>query len=185
MNPLLSLYLAFLQVGAFAFGGGYAILPMIHKVIVEQYGWLTVQEMTDITAISQMTPGPISINSATFVGTKLAGLPGAVIATMGSVTPQFILMMILGHFYFSNRKFTFMDKILRGIKPGIVGLILIAAISMTRESLFTGGVVALDQLNIIALICFAVGLILYIKKVDLIKLIFLGAVMGILLSLIL
>lgn len=185
MSVLFRLYIAFLQVGTFAFGGGYAILPMIQKVIVEQYQWLTMQEMTDIISISQMTPGPISINSATFVGTKLAGLPGAITATVGSVTPQFFLMLTLAHFYFSNRQFTFMDKILRGIKPGIVGLILIAAISMTRESLFTGGVVALDQLNIIALICFAVGLILYIKKVDLIKLIFLGAVMGILLSLIL
>lgn len=185
MSVLFRLYIAFLQVGTFAFGGGYAILPMIQKVIVEQYQWLTMQEMTDIISISQMTPGPISINSATFVGTKLAGLPGAITATVGSVTPQFFLMLTLAHFYFSNRQFTFMDKILRGIKPGIVGLILIAAISMTQESLFTDGVVALDQLNIIALICFVVGLILYIKKVDLIKLIFLGAVMGISLSLIL
>lgn len=185
MNPLLHLYIAFLQVGAFAFGGGYAILPMIQRVIVEQYGWLNLQEMTDIISISQMTPGPISINSATFVGTKLAGLPGAVIATTGSVTPQFVLMMILGHFYFSDRKFYFMDKILKGIKPGIVGLIFIAALSMTQESLFNEGTIAFNQINLTALICFFIGLVLYVKKVDLIKLIALGAGLGMVLSLIL
>lgn len=185
MSPLLYLYIAFLQVGTFAFGGGYAILPMIQKVVVEQYGWLTLQEMTDIISISQMTPGPISINSATFVGTKLAGLPGAVIATAGAVTPQFILMMILGHYYFSDRKFYFMDKILKGIKPGVVGLIFIAALSMTQESLFNEGIIGLSQINSIAFICFVIGLILYIKKVDLVKLIFLGGVLGIGLSLVL
>ena len=92
---LLELYWVFLQIGAFAFGGGYAVLPLIQKFVVEDRGWMNLKEMTDLVSISQMTPGPIAINSATFVGTKVAGLPGAVVATLGNVTPQFILMTIL------------------------------------------------------------------------------------------
>ena len=90
---LLELFLVFVQIGAFAFGGGYAVLPLIQKFVVEDRGWLSTAEMTDLVSLSQMTPGPIAINSATFVGTKLAGIPGAVVATMGNVLPQLILMI--------------------------------------------------------------------------------------------
>lgn len=184
MNIFLSLFIAFLQVGAFAFGGGYAVIPMIQSVVVNQYGWLSLQEMMDIISISQMTPGPVSINTATFVGMKLAGIPGAIIATAGSVTPQFILMMVLGHFFFSDRRFNFMYYILRGIKPGVISLILIAAISMIQESLFLDGVWGFDRILIIPLITFVMGMILYYKHVDIIKIIILGAALGIVLSLI-
>ena len=87
----LRLFLSFLQIGAFSFGGGYAALPLIRHQVVEANGWLQLSEFTDLITISQMTPGPIAVNSATFVGLKVAGIPGAVICTLGCVLPSCIL----------------------------------------------------------------------------------------------
>lgn len=180
MPILLQLYLTFVKIGMFAFGGGYAVLPLIQNYVVEQNGWLTMQEMTDVVSISQMTPGPIAINSATFVGTKVAGLPGAIVATLGNVTPQFILMMTLAYFIFRDKKISFLDKMLNGLKPGIVGLIAIAAISMFTSSIFTAGVISFQSINAVALVAFVIGFALKIlRRIDLIVLIIIGAGLGI------
>src|SRR5699024_3060067 len=179
MSLIFKLFLTFLQIGFLAFGGGYAVLPLLQSTIVEKYSWLTIPEMMDVVSISQMTPGPIAINSATFVGTKVAGLPGSIAATLGVVLPQFIIMMILGHIIFSGKKISFLDKMLKWLKPGIVGLIAIAALSMFKSSVFSGGSIAISNINIVAIICFVVGFILYIRKTDIIKLIIVGAVLGI------
>lgn len=177
---LLELFLVFVQIGAFAFGGGYAVLPLIQRFVVEERGWLSMKEMTDLVSISQMTPGPIAINSATFVGTKVAGIPGAIVATMGNVLPQFILMMILAYFIFRDRKIAFLEKMLKGLKPGIVGLIAIAAISMFRNSLFTGANLSLAALSPVAAAAFIVGFGLRLsKRFDMVQLIAIGALMGI------
>jgi len=177
---LLELFWVFVQIGAFAFGGGYAVLPLIQRFVVEERGWLSIKEMTDLVSISQMTPGPIAINSATFVGTKVAGIPGAIVATLGNVTPQFILMMTLAYFIFRDKKIGFLDKMLKGLKPGIVGLIAIAAISMFKNSLFEGGIISVANLSVVALATFITGFALrLITRFDLIVLIILGAVMGI------
>lgn len=183
MVLLLQLYIQFVKIGALGFGGGYAVIPLIQQFIVEEEAWLSMSEFTDLVSISQMTPGPIVVNSATFVGTKIHGIPGAIIATLGVVTPQLILMMILGYFLFSqNRHFVILDRILKGIRPGVIGLILIAAISMSESSLFPNG---LDGgVEIIPAITFIIGLIAYAKKVDLIKLIGVGALCGVVLSLV-
>lgn len=176
---LLELYWVFLQIGAFAFGGGYAVLPLIQRFVVEDRGWMNLKEMTDLVSISQMTPGPIAINSATFVGTKVAGLPGAVVATLGNVTPQFILMTILAYFIFRDKKIGFLDKMLKGLKPGIVGLIAIAALSMMSSALFDGDV-ALGNISLLAVLTFILGFALKLtKRFDLIVIIIIGAVAGI------
>ena len=83
----LQLFLSFLQVGMFSVGGGYAAMPLIQSQVVEQHGWLTMQEFTDLITIAEMTPGPIAVNSATFVGLRIAQVPGAIIATLGCITP--------------------------------------------------------------------------------------------------
>ena len=83
----LQLFLSFLQIGLFSFGGGYAAMPLIQDQVVTAHGWLSMPEFTDLITISQMTPGPIAINSATFVGMKIAGVPGAIAATVGCVFP--------------------------------------------------------------------------------------------------
>ena len=95
----LKLFLSFFQIGLFSFGGGYAALPLIEEQVVVQNGWLSMTGFTDIITISQMTPGPIAINAATFVGMQIAGLLGAIIATMGCVSPSCIIVLTLAFLY--------------------------------------------------------------------------------------
>ena len=103
---MIALFLVFVKIGCFAFGGGYAVIPLISKFVVEENAWLSMKELIDLISISQMTPGPIAINSATFVGQKVYGLVGSIIATAGFVLPQLVLMLVLGYFLFTkNKKF--------------------------------------------------------------------------------
>lgn len=88
----IQLFFAFLQIGAFSFGGGYAAMPLIQAQVIEKYGWLTVEEFTNLITISEMTPGPIAVNSATFVGNQVAGIPGALAATVGAFSPPASLL---------------------------------------------------------------------------------------------
>lgn len=184
---LLTLFLAFFQIGAMAFGGGYAVLPFLDEVIVQKYAWLSSQEIVDIITISQMTPGPIAINAATFVGTKVAGIIGSLVATTANVMPQFILMMILSKLVFSKKKISFMDYIIRGLKPGMVALIFIATVTMIHNSIFDGATLGLNSLisatNITALVTFVLGFILYKKGLGIIKIIMISAIVGICLPL--
>ena len=96
---LLKLFLSFLQIGAFSFGGGYAAMPLIQAQVVIKYGWLTMEEFTNLITIAEMTPGPIAVNSATFVGTKIAGVPGALVATMGCILPSCIIVTLIASLY--------------------------------------------------------------------------------------
>ena len=179
---ILKLYLIFLKIGVMAFGGGYAVIPLINEFVVKENGWMTPQEFLDLISISQMTPGPIAINSATFVGQKVGGIVGSIFATAGVVTFQFILMMILGYFLFSkNKTFKLLDWMLNGIKAGVVSLILITAISLFFESVFPNGF-SIAKISIPAAVCFVLGIVLYYKKVDLLKLIGMGAILGIVLN---
>ena len=99
----LQLFISFLQIGAFSFGGGYAAMPLIQNQVVQLHPWLTQSEFTDLITISQMTPGPIAVNSATFVGTRIAGMPGALAATAGCVLPSCILVTLLAKIYLKYR----------------------------------------------------------------------------------
>lgn len=176
---MLNLFLIFFKIGCFAFGGGYAVIPLISKYVVEENAWISTREFIDLISISQMTPGPIAINSATFVGQSVSGIIGSIVATTGLVLPQFILMMILGYFLFSkNKKFKIMDYSLLGIKAGVVSLIFITTLKLFQSSVFPEGL-KLDGMSLAALISFVLGFLLYLKKIDLFKLIGLGAVIGI------
>ena len=176
---MLDLFLIFFKIGCFAFGGGYAVIPLISKYVVEEHAWISTREFIDLISISQMTPGPIAINSATFVGQNVHGIIGSILATAGLVLPQFILMMILGYFLFSKgKKFKIMDYSLLGIKAGVVSLIFITTLKLFQSSVFPEGL-KLQCMSLAALISFVIGFVLYMKKVDLFKLIGLGAVIGI------
>ena len=176
---MFNLFLIFFRIGCLAFGGGYAVIPLISKYVVEQNAWITTREFIDLISISQMTPGPIAINSATFVGQNVYGIIGSIVATMGLVLPQFVLMMVLGYYLFSkNKKFKIMDYSLLGIKAGVVSLIFITTLKLFKSSVFPEGF-QIDGMSISALISFIVGFILYTKKIDLFKLIGLGAAIGI------
>ncbi len=174
---LLKLFLAFLNIGMIAFGGGYAALPIIQDVIVRQHGWLSMLEMVDVVTLSQLTPGPIAVNAASFVGTKIAGIPGAVVATLGNILPQSLLMFGLGALLFRGKKIVLLDNILKALRPGVVGLIAIATLDMIISSIFkTTKLLPIDPIAIIGLI---IGLILYYKKMNVMRLIIVGAALGI------
>ena len=98
----LQLFLSFLQIGMFSFGGGYAAMPLIQGQVVTGHKWLTMAEFTDLITISQMTPGPIAVNSATFVGIKIAGVPGAFVATLGCILPSCIIVTLIAKLYLKN-----------------------------------------------------------------------------------
>lgn len=132
----LQLFIAFFKIGLFGFGGGYAILSLIQHEI-ERYGWMSQQEFTDIIAISQMTPGPIGINSATYVGYTASGsVLGSVVATFAIVLPSFIIMLILCKLYLRLRGNIYIEGAFVGLRPVVVGLIGAAALLLMNKENF-------------------------------------------------
>lgn len=132
----LDLYLSFVQIGLLSFGGGYAALPLIQKEIVERQAWLSLLEFVDVVTISQMTPGPIGINAATFVGTKVDGFWGALMATLGFVTPSLLIIMILIVLYQRYRSLREVQAVLKGLRPAIIALIGSSALTIILVALF-------------------------------------------------
>ena len=132
MLLFLQLFYTFFKIGLFGFGGGYAMISMIQGEVVTRYQWLTTSEFTDIIALSQMTPGPIGINSATYVGytaivnagySHAIGVIGSVIATVSVVLPSFILMIFISRFFLKYQKHPAVESVFRGLRPGVVGLL--------------------------------------------------------------
>lgn len=117
------LFWSFIQIGLFSFGGGYAAMPLIQGQVVTAHGWLSMAEFTDLITISQMTPGPIAVNSATFVGLKIAGVPGAIAATLGCILPSCIIVTILAKLYLKYRKLDMLQGILHSLRPAVVAMI--------------------------------------------------------------
>jgi chromate transporter len=132
---LFRLFITFFKIGLFSFGGGYAMIPMMQKEF-EIYQWLSPQEFADIIAIAEMTPGPVAVNSATFVGFKNAGIIGGMAATLGVAAPSLILIMIVSQFFFRFRKHPLNKAIFYGIRPVISGLVFTAAFFIAKTALF-------------------------------------------------
>ena len=131
----LKLYLVFFKIGLFAIGGGLATLPFLQE-LVKQYGWITSQDLLDMIAISESTPGPIGINSATFVGYKTAGLLGGIIATLGLVTPSVIIIMIIAHYFMKFSEQPVVRSAFYGLRPAVIGLIGAAGFEVAKIALF-------------------------------------------------
>ena len=157
---LWQLFLSFMQVGMFSIGGGYAAMPLIQHQVVDLHGWLTMQEFVDIVTISQMTPGPIAINSATFVGTRIAGLPGAIIATIGCVFPSCIIVLTLAWVYYRYRTLSVVQGVLGGLRPAVVAMIASAGVSILVTALWNGAAASLNpaDLDWIAALLFVAAL---------------------------
>lgn len=133
----LELFYTFFKIGLFGFGGGYAMLSLIQGEVVTRHSWLSAQEFTDIIAISQMTPGPIGINSATYVGYASTGsVWGSVVATFAVVLPSFILMLAISKFFLKYQKHPVVESIFKGLRPAIVGLLAAAALVLMNEDNF-------------------------------------------------
>lgn len=130
----LELFISFLKIGAFSFGGGYAAMPLIQEQVVHAHQWLSISEFTDLITISQMTPGPIAINSATFVGTKIAGVLGAVVATIGCILPSCILVSLIAYFYIKYNNIQLLQSILKSLRPAVVAMIATAGLSIIISS---------------------------------------------------
>ncbi|MGL5507955.1 MAG: chromate transporter [Paraclostridium sp.] len=176
-----TLFLSFIKVGLFSVGGGYAAIPLIQNQIVNVTGLMTLEEFADLVTIAEMTPGPISINSSTFVGTKLAGLPGALICTLGVIIPSFIICLTLAHYYYKYRNFNGVQIILASLRPAVVALISSAGLSILTLALFQAEKhdIILSNFRIVEFILFVVGLIALRKfKVNPILVIFGSGLVG-------
>lgn len=157
---LLTLFWSFFQVGLFAFGGGLAALPLIRQQVVVIHSWLDMAAFTDLVTIAEMTPGPIALNAATFVGTRVAGLPGAVVATLGCITPSLIIVLILARVYQAWRDKAAFQGVLSGLRPAAVALIASAGMSILILALFgPGGHISLDSADWVAVGCFMLALL--------------------------
>ena len=133
----LQLFYTFFKIGLFGFGGGYAMLSMIQGEVVTRYDWVSSQEFTDIVAISQMTPGPIGINAATYVGfTSTGSVWGSIIATFAVVLPSFILMLTIRKFFLKYQKHPIVESIFNGLRPAVVGLLASAALVLMNAENF-------------------------------------------------
>ena len=127
---LLKLFFAFIQVGLFSVGGGYAAIPLIQEQIVDIYGLMTLEEFSDLVTVAEMTPGPISINSATFVGMRIAGIFGVFVCTIACIIPSFCICLMLAHFYYKYRSVKGVQVVLSAMRPAVVALIASAGASI-------------------------------------------------------
>ncbi len=160
----LELFLSFLQIGMFSVGGGYAAIPLIKSQAVDIHGWLSMNEFTDLVTIAEMTPGPIAINSATFVGIQVAGFPGALIATLGCITPSLFIVSILAYIYYKYKGLSYLDSVLATLRCAVVALIAGAGLSILQAVAFGDhGTISLENVNWIALLLFSGALIALIK----------------------
>lgn len=132
---ILRLFIIFFKIGLFTFGGGYAMIPMIQEEI-GRYGWMTAAEFADILAIAEMTPGPIAVNAATFVGYRAGGMIGGLFATIGVIFPSLILGVIVAKFFFRFTGHPLAKGIFYGIRPVVVALVVVAFISVSQTSIF-------------------------------------------------
>lgn len=126
----LELFWSFFQIGLFSIGGGYAAMPLIQEQVVQAHPWLTMTQFADIMTVAEMTPGPIAVNSATFVGIQVAGFPGALAATFGCIFPSCVIVMALAWAYYRFRGLKVIQGILAGLRPAVVAMIASAGLSL-------------------------------------------------------
>ena len=134
LKELWLLFFTFFKIGAFTFGGGYAMLSLIEDECVEKHGWMTHEEMADMTAIAESTPGPISINCATHIGYRRFGVLGAALTTLGVVLPSFIIILLIANFFDAILEVPIINAAFRGIRVAVALLILRVGIKLTRKT---------------------------------------------------
>lgn len=161
----LELFWSFLQIGLFSIGGGYAAMPLIQNQVVDLHPWLTMTQFADVMTIAEMTPGPIAINSATFVGIQIAGLPGAIVATVGCVFPSFVIVMSLAYIYYRFRGLNMVQGILAGLRPAVIAMIASAGISLLILAVYGQRVLPEDLMSfdVNAIIIFLIGFLVLRK----------------------
>lgn len=136
---LLEMFFTFLKIGAFSFGGGFGMVPMIRQEIINKKAWLTEEELIDGMSLAQSAPGPIAVNSCIYIGYKLQGVKGALVAVIGSILPSFSIMVLVAKYLYGYRESQLVDAIFKGVRPAIVALILSAVLTIGRDSKLTVG----------------------------------------------
>jgi len=177
----LELFINFLKIGAFTFGGGYAMLPLIQEQVMA-HGWLTDEELINFIAVSESTPGPFAINISTYVGMETGGLFGAFCATLGVVLPSFVIILAVAKCFSRFQESAVVKGCMAGLKPAVIGLIAAAVVSTGKTVLFPDGITASSFLTssfIIAALVFIGMLVLALKKVHPIIIILLSGAIGI------
>ncbi len=171
----LQLLWVFVKIGVLGFGGGYAMLSLIQHEVVDNYAWMTIEEFTDMVAISQMTPGPISINLATYVGYSQSGILGAILASFALCLPSIIMVYLILRFLMNNNN-ALMANTLKGLKPAVAGLIFAAGLAMMNTQNFVD--FGRGQYNISVIICVLSFVASYFFKANPILLIVLSGIVG-------
>ncbi len=160
----LKLFFTFMKIGLFSVGGGYAAVPLIENEVVQLNQWLTANEFSDIIVIAEMTPGPIAINAATFVGIKLGGILGAIVCTIGCIVPSLIIVLILFYLYKKFNDLPAIQGVLKGLKPAIVALITSAGISILLLAIFKDSanvaLFAVENIDFVGIAIFVVSFII-------------------------
>lgn len=175
---LLELFTSFMLIGIMTYGGGYSVLPLVDELIVRQHGWLTSSEVADIISISEMSPGPFSLNCSSFVGMKVAGIPGAVLALAGFLMLPFVVVLVLSFLYGKYRSFSVVRNAFSVLNACIVAVLMSSAINLNVSSVF-GGTLFGGKTDVLALIIFFVSFLgLFKLKLNPILLLFTSAVVG-------
>ncbi len=160
----LQLFISFFQVGLFSIGGGYAALPLIRNQIVGQHSWMTMSEFTNLITIAEMTPGPIAVNSATFVGIRIAGIGGAFAATLGCIFPCLIIVPFLAFLYYHYKGASLIQSVLSGLRPAVVALIASAGLSIAQTALFAEKDCNLQNIDWVGAVLLLTALVILRKR---------------------
>jgi len=162
---LIKIFWSFFQIGMFSIGGGMAAMPLIQNQVVDLNHWMTLTEFTDLITIAEMTPGPIAINSATFVGIRIAGIPGALIATIGCVLPSCVIVSILAWIYFKYKDLTVIQGLLSGLRPAVVALIATAGLSIFVLAVWGENGFSLNPqaINLVSVLLFSIAVFILRK----------------------
>lgn len=177
----LKLFLTFFKIGAFTFGGGYAMIPLIEDAVIKN-GWMDMEGLVNFIAVSESTPGPFAINVATYVGMETGGIPGALCATLGIVLPSFIIILLVAKFFYAFRKSKIVSGCMFGLKPAVLGLIGAAVVSVGKTVFFSEGFAGHSIVNysLLSGACIlSLMLILEYKKVHPIMIIILSGILGV------
>lgn len=159
MRELLELYLTFCRIGGFTFGGGYSMLPMIQKEVVEKRGWATEEEILNYYAVGQCTPGVIAVNTSTFIGYKRRGIIGGIVATAGMITPSLIIIMVIAAFLQNFAHIEFVQHAFAGIRVAVAALVIQAVVKMWKSGIR-------DAIGfIIFILAFAVSLVFDVSPI--------------------
>jgi len=153
---IFTLFATFFKIGCFTFGGGYAMVTVMQREVVEKYGWINDEEFVDMLAVTQSAPGPIAVNTSVFIGYKLAGLPGAVTALFGTILPSFLIILALAVWLTSQGETVFLDKFFKGLRPAVVALILGAGLGMGQKCMKSAFDISIGVVSFILLVLLGV-----------------------------